>query len=294
MELHQLHYLRAVVRLGSVTRAAEEVHVAQPSVSKQIRVLERELGVPLLHRVGRRVVPTVAGIVLADLADRVFDDIERTVAGIAGAESDVAQRLALCVTETVADHLVPAALARVRDEWLKARVSVEMLGTDDALARVISDAVDFAIVVLPIADTRVEVAPLFREPVLLAAPIGHRFARSPHVAVADALSEPSLMLSMRGHGLRAQVDALAAARGVTLEARTEMRSQQALLAMVAAGAGVAFAPRIAVGRRRDIVALPLDPPLEREVGWVRRPGRHLPALAGAFLEAIAAAAQDLA
>lgn len=291
MELHQLHYLRAVVRRGSVTRAAEEVHVAQPSVSKQIRVLERELGVPLLHRVGRRVVPTAAGMVLADLADRIFDDIDRTVAGIAGAESEVAQRLMICATETVADHLVPAALAALRADWPRARISVEMLGTDDSIARVVADAVDLAIVVLPITDTRVEVASLFREPVLLALPPDHRLARSGQIAVAEALSEPSLMVSMRGHGLRAQVDALAASYGAALDARTEMRSQQALLAMVAAGAGIAFAPRIAVAGRSDIVPLPLEPPLEREVGWVRRPGRHLPALADAFLEAVAAAVQ---
>ena len=66
MELHQLRYLRAVVRTGSVTAAAEAEHVAQPSVSKQMRLLERELGVPLFHRVGRRVVPTDAAVELAE------------------------------------------------------------------------------------------------------------------------------------------------------------------------------------------------------------------------------------
>jgi len=291
MEMHQLRYLRAVVRAGSVTRAAEEEHVAQPSVSKQILALERELGTALLHRVGRRVVPTAAGIALADCVDRVFDDLERTVAEVASATSDVSQRLAICATETVAEHLVPSAIAAVRREWPRARVSVEMLGTDDALARVLADAVDLAIVVLPIGDTRIEAGTLFREPVLLAVPPGHRFAKRKRAALTEALNDPELMLSMRGHGLRAQVDGEALARGIALEARTEMRSQQALLAMVAAGAGVAFAPRIAVRGRDDIVAIPLEPALEREVGWLMRPGRHLPALAGRFLEALRTAAQ---
>jgi DNA-binding transcriptional LysR family regulator len=84
MELHQLRYLRAVIRTGSVTLAAEAEHVAQPSVSKQMRLLERELGVPLFHRVGRRVIPTEAAIELADCADRVFDDLSATAAAIAG------------------------------------------------------------------------------------------------------------------------------------------------------------------------------------------------------------------
>src|SRR5262249_45786439 len=64
MELHQLEYLRAVVRAGSVTRAAEEGHVSQPAISKQVRLLEQELGVALFHRVGRRVLPTEAGLLL--------------------------------------------------------------------------------------------------------------------------------------------------------------------------------------------------------------------------------------
>lgn len=87
MELHHLRYLRSVVRTGSVTAAAEAEFVAQPSVSKQLRLLERELGVPLFHRVGRKVVPTDAAFALASLADRVFDDIASTLGDIAGTDS---------------------------------------------------------------------------------------------------------------------------------------------------------------------------------------------------------------
>ena len=81
MELHQLRYLRAVVRTGSVTAAAEAEHVAQPSISKQMRLLELELGVPLFHRVGRRVVATEAAVELAECAGRVLDDLASTARG---------------------------------------------------------------------------------------------------------------------------------------------------------------------------------------------------------------------
>jgi len=84
MELHQLRYLRAVVRAGGVTRAAEAEHVAQPSISKQIRVLESELGTPLFHRVGRGVLPTDAGLLLAECAERMLDDLAATTSAIAG------------------------------------------------------------------------------------------------------------------------------------------------------------------------------------------------------------------
>lgn len=244
MELHQLRYLRAVVRAGSVTRAAEAEHVAQPSVSKQLRLLEREVGVPLLHRVGRRVVPTEAAHALADCADRIFDDIASTLAGLSGADGPSSLRI--CATETVTDNLLPPPLTALHSRYPEARVRVEMLGTDDGIARVLADEVDFAIVVLPLADSRLDIHPMIDEEVLLAVPRGHPFADRGAVPLDEALSDPGLLLSMPGHGLRALVEAGAASAGIALSPRIELRSQQALLAMVAAGGGIAFAPAMSV------------------------------------------------
>lgn len=282
MELHQLRYLRAVVRAGSVTKAAEAEHVAQPSVSKQLLLLERELGVPLFHRVGRRVVPTESADALADCADRVFDDISSTIAGLSGAEDGGSLRI--CATETVSDNLLPPALTLLRARYPNARVRVEMLGTDDGIARVLADDVDFALVVLPLADSRLEVHPLLEEEVLLAVPRGHAFSALPAAPIAQALVDPGLLLSMPGHGLRAMVDERAASLGLPLAGRIELRSQQALLAMVAAGGGIAFAPEMSMRAATGIVALPLEPKQWRQIGWVRRKGRHIPPIGLRLLE----------
>lgn len=288
MELFQLRYLRAVVRTGGVTAAAEEEHVAQPSVSRQLRLLEQELGVALFHRVGRRVVPTEAGIALAECAGRLLDDLETTVRTITGSGGGALQRMALCATETVTDWLLPGAIARLSEQIPALRVSVEMLGTDDSVARLLSDRADLAIVVLPLVDGRLDVHPLFDEPVLLAVPRGHAWSRAETVPLEQALGSAALLFSMPGHGLRAQIESEASARGIALQPRVEMRSLTALLAMVAAGGGITFAPRIAVEHRGDLVAVPLDPPLERSVGWARRRGRHLGGAATQLLEAVAA------
>lgn len=289
MELHQLRYLRAVVRTGSVTAAAEAEYVAQPSVSKQLRLLERELGTPLFHRVGRRVVPTSAALHLADAADRILADLAAAAAAVAGPAAPAAASVHLCATETAADHLIPPALVRLAAAWPQARVSVEMLGTDDALARVLADDVDFAIVALPIADSRLEVNELLEEDVLLAVPPGHRLASADVAPLAAVLADPTFLLSMPGHGLRAQVDAAAGELGVEIAGRIEMRSQQAVLAMVSMGGGIALAPRISVAGRSDVLGLPLDPPLRRSLGWVRRRGRHLSPVARALLQELGAA-----
>jgi DNA-binding transcriptional LysR family regulator len=287
MELHHLRYLRAVVRTGSITAAAEAEFVAQPSVSKQMRALERELGVPLFHRVGRKVVPTDAAVALADCADRMFDELAATLAGIAGPGSTRGGNLKMCATETVADHLLPPALSELRGRYPGCHIRVEMLGTDDAIQRVLADEFDLAIVVLPIADSRLEIETLLTEDVLLALPRAHPWLERPSVPMEEVLEEPNLILSMPGLGLRAMVDEAAAHHGVALRTNFELRSQQAILAMVAAGGGIAFSPRMCLAGREDVAGIELEPRLRRELGWVRRRGRHLPHIALELLELLA-------
>lgn len=288
MELHQLRYLRTVVRLGSVTRAAEAEHVAQPSISKQIRLLERELETPLFHRIGRRVVPTEAALQLADCAERVLGDIADTAAALAEPGGGP-QHLTICATETVANYLLPKALAKVLAAQPALRVSVEMLGADDAVARLLADRADLAIVPLPVVDGRLEVEQLLAEEILLALPASHPLAEGHGpVPLGVALSDPALLLPMRGHGLRSTIEQAAAEHGIQLRGRLELRSQQALLAMVAAGTGIGFAPRIAAAGQRSIAARPTEPSLHREVGWVRRRGRHLPSAAFELFALLAA------
>ncbi len=282
MDLQQLRYLRAVVRTGSVTKAAEQEFVAQPAVSKQLKSLEQELGLPLFHRVGRRVVATDAAVRLADCTDRMLGDLADTVAQISQG-SAAPQRLAISATETVVDHLLPGALSWLLGEYPRLQLSIEMLGTEDAIARVVNDQADLAIVVLPVTDSRLEVHALLTEPVLLAVPLAHPLAREDVVSLATALGDPGLLLSMRGLGLRQTVEEAALAAGVELAGRLELRSQAALLAMVAAGAGVTFAPAMAVSGREDIVSVQTEPGLSRQLGWVRRKGRHLPSAAEALL-----------
>ncbi len=286
MELHQLRYLRAIVRHGSVTAAAGVEHVSQPSVSRQVGLLERELGVALFHRVGRGVVPTEAAHQLADLADRLFDELAATTSAITARDESAPATLRICATETVADHLVPPALAPILKRFPNVSASVEMLGTVDAVARVLEGEFDLAVVVLPISDSRLEVTPLFREEVLLAVPGDDP---SGTASLPEALARNDLLLSMRGLGLRAQVDAEASATDIHVASRVEMRSQRALLAMVAAGAGAAFVPAIsATAAGPGVTIHRLDPALHREIGWVRRKGRHLPPAASAFLARLTA------
>lgn len=283
MELHQLDYLRAVVRTGSITRAAATVHVAQPSVSRQIKLLEREVGVPLLHRVGRRIEPTEAALLLAACAERIFDELSETVDALAQLASSRTGTLRLCATETVVDFLLPSALTELRRQRPGVHVSVEMLGTDTAIDQVINGAVDLAFVVLPLADSRLEIHPLLEESILLAVPATHPWHARHFIPLDEALASPDLLLSMPGHGLRAQLEYEAQQRSLSLKSRIDLRSQQALLNMVAYGAGIAFVPAMSAIPRNGLVIRPVDPTMSRAIGWIVRRGRRLPPVASTLI-----------
>lgn len=294
MELQQLRYLRAVVRTGSVTAAAAAEYVSQPSVSKQLRQLERELGIPLFHRVGRRLVATEAAQALSDMAERIFDDLASTVAQVSAPGELAGGSLRVCATETVTDYLLPGVLTAWAARFPRARISVEMVGTEAALDEVLDGKADLAVVVLPISDTRLRVEAILREEVLLAVPRGHRWAGRETVELAEAVHAPELLLSMRGIGLRRQIEEAAGASGVELAERIELRSLHALLAIVAAGGGVSFAPAMALRERTDVAALHVEPRLWRRIGRVQRKGRHLSVAGAGFVELLERAAADSA
>src|SRR5436190_16083556 len=111
MELRHLRYFEAVARLSHVTRAAAELHVAQPALSKQLRDLEDELGVALFDRVGRRVQLTEAGAALLSHARLILTQVEAARAAMAE-RIDLHRGLAtIGAPPTVGTHLLPGALA---------------------------------------------------------------------------------------------------------------------------------------------------------------------------------------
>src|SRR5690606_22788816 len=113
---------------------------------------------------------------------------------------------------------------------------------------------------------RLVVDTVLREEVLIAVPPGHSWAKLDVVRLADAVEAPDLLLSMRGIGLRKLIEEAADTHGAEPAGRIELRSLHALLAMVASGGGVSFAPAMALRGRTDVVGVAVDPPLERKIG----------------------------
>ncbi len=195
MELHQLRYFVAVAELGHFTRAAERCFVAQPSLSQQIGKLEKELGKPLFDRLGRVVRLTEAGRALYEQAVTILASVEeakRQVADTAGEQGGV---VSVGAIPTVAPFLLPSVASAFQRRFRGSHVVI----FEDLTAHVIDNCLrgelDVGVLALPVADTRLQVEPLFDEELLLALPAGHALTKKRRVTIDDLNGQAFILLS---------------------------------------------------------------------------------------------------
>lgn len=284
MDARQLAAFLAVVEHGTVTRAAPAVHVSQPALSQTVRGLELELGTPLFHRIGRRLVLTAAGEALVAPARQVVRDLDLArravidVAGVAGGTLD------LVVLPTLAvDPAAPLVGAfRSAHPGVSVRLAATE-GTTDALERVEDGRAEVAL-------TDAETVPglvVYRlsEQVFRAVfPPGAAPAKRRAIKV-EALAGMSMVTTPPGTSSRRILDRATEAAGVRPVIAVESGPRDAILAMVVAGAGAALLPAPladeAAAQGADV--RDVDPPLTRAVTLAHRDAPLSPA-AAAFVE----------
>jgi len=204
MEMHQLRYVVAVARTGNFSRAAEQCHVAQPSLSQQIQKLEDELGERLFDRMKREAKLTPHGEVFLHRAVKILEEVDAAKREATDAQHLLRGTLSVGVLPTIAPYLLPDALAAFAEKF----PGVEIVLQEDTTARLVKLAlgyeIDFAIASRPIADEGLEVRDLFAEELRVALPPGHPLTRKRTLSIAD-LEKERLIVMKEGHCLGDQV-----------------------------------------------------------------------------------------
>ena len=283
MELHQLRYALRVNETRNFTRAAEELHIAQPSLSQQIRKLERELGFPLFERGPARVQPTPEGALFLPHARAVLDRLAEAV--LAAEEIRGVQRghVTLGISPIAGARLLPPLLRLARERFPGIAVETREGGLEELLTLLEEGAVDLAMVLLPVADARCAVTPLLDEEIVLVLPAGHALAATPTVDLALLRDEPFVLLTQE-YGLRRRVEEECAAAGFAPHVLHASRDVGVVQALVAAGLGVTLLPAGAV--RHDLATricrvLSGGAPPHRRIGLAHRSDRYVPLAARA-------------
>jgi DNA-binding transcriptional LysR family regulator len=292
MELRQVQYAVAVIDHDGFTRAAAALYVSQPSLSQGVANLETELGTPLFHRVGRRVVLTPAGEAFQEPARQLLRDA-RTIRDIVGAVAGLqAGRLDLVALPTLA--VEPAARLVAAFRRAVPLVAVRLVEPEDseALLAMVRDGRSELGFTEVSPGNDLESLDLGSQEILAVCPPGTRIGRGNRLPVAR-LASMALVATPPGTSTRRLVDEAMASADIRTRIAVETDQREAILPLVLGGAGTTFlpAPLAAEAGRRGAIIASLDPPLVRRVGIVHRSGPLSPA-ATAFLELASAGTDD--
>jgi LysR family hydrogen peroxide-inducible transcriptional activator len=290
MELHQLRYFLAVARTKNFSRAAEQCHVAQPSLSQQIMKLEDELGERLFERTKREVSLTPAGDLLRVHAERVLQEVELARDGVREFRGLVRGRVVLGVLPTVAPYFLPQRLRAFSSRFPAVEVVVHEDTTDQLAAAVLAKEVDLALVSLPVERVGLAAEEFFDEKLLVALPAGHALAKRPRLTFDD-LEREAFILMKEGHCLSGQALQFCRINGFAPQISFRSAQIETVLAFVAKGWGVSVVPEMACNRPMRGVRFRTLAGMKRSIGIIYRKARPLSHASRALVDFLRDAAE---
>lgn len=284
--LPQLRVFEASARLGSLTRAAEELHIAQPTASVQIKKLSETVGLPLFEQVGKRVHLTDAGQRLyAGCHDvfRALSAIEEALNGMRVIESGHL-RLAVC---SAGKYFAPRMLGAFIQRYPGVEASLEIHNRKTLIGRLANNEDDLYIFASLLERDDVVTQALLPNPMVVFARDDHPLANARQVAFERVATEPFLMREP-GSGTRLLATRLFAQRGLTPRIRMELSTDEAIKEAILAGLGVAIMSRFTLGLEPEssrLICLDVEGfPLENHWHFAYPVGKQLSATARAFMD----------
>ncbi len=257
--LTQLAVFEAVARLGSFTRAGEELHIAQPTVSVQVKKLAATIGLALFEQSRRKITLTEAGRELYALCQDIFDRIQQVEGRLAGLRTRSGAKLRIAVS-TTGKYFAPRLIGKFWEAHPGVEVSLSVMNRQNLLHRLEADLDDIYVLSDPPEALSAVVHALMPNPLYVYARDDHPLARRRNVSFAEVAREP-LLLREPGSGTRLACEEIFATYRVQPQARLELDSNEAIKQSIVAGLGVAILSRHAVGsetRRGHLVQLDVE------------------------------------
>jgi DNA-binding transcriptional LysR family regulator len=271
MDMRQLEMFRAVAEEGAFTAAAERLHVSQSAVSRQLKLLEEELGTLVFHRMGRGVTITGAGQLLLAAAHRISREIDDVVSQISDTKALQRGVLSIGGGMTVCLYILPKLLKKFRAHYKQMELRVTTGSADGILRLLRTREIEIALLTLPIVAADLEVVPVLKEEMVIVTAARHALARERSVDPQKLARHP-LILFETGSNTRRVVDEFFLAEEIPHNVIMETENVEIIKSMVASGLGVTIIPYAAIageGRHSRFRWMRLrGRRLYRETGWV--------------------------
>ena len=281
----QLEIFEAIARLGSFTRAAEELHLTQPTLSMQMKKLTDIVGVPLFEQVGKKLYLTEAGHDLAHASREVFGSLDRFTMAVAERQGLKKGRLSL-IAVTTASYFAPRLLGDFMHRYPGIDVSLKTTNREQVLASLADNLHDLYILGQPPVDIEVIAKPFMRNPLVVVAAPGHPLAGKKRIPLSGLVAESWLMREP-GSGTRNAVERLFAEHGLELKPRMELGGNEAIKQAILAGLGISVMSTQALALNPVDQFAILDVqgfPIHRQWFAVYPAGRQLSTVARHFLD----------
>lgn len=287
MDLRQLDMFKAVAEEGSFTSAARKLHVSQSAVSRQVKLLEDELGGRLLHRGPRGVTLTREGELMLSLAHRLNREVKDVVAQIAETQHLLRGSLTVAGGMTVCLHVLPQVLRKYRTTYKGVDLKI-VTGRNEAILTLLrAHEVDLALLTLPVPERDFHVIPVLKEEMVVVTAPNHPLAGERSVDVETLASHPQILYEVGSNTRRVQ-DRLFAQTDRPLNVAMETENVEITKAMVGAGLGITLIPYAAIAREvrsgRFAIIRVRGQRLFRQAGWVYLASDYVPPPITAMLE----------
>ncbi len=291
LNFRHLQAFVTVARLNSFTRAAKLLHVSQPALTKQIRQLEKTLGIRLFDRDTRTVALTHMGTELNPVVAQLLREIEGVVFNTQELAAKGRGILRVAALPSLCSTILPTALARFRAQHPGVSVVLRDVVAQRVISMVKAEEVDFGVGSAPSPDPDVRFTPLLSDQMVVAFPAKHSLGQCKVVKLKQLVRVP-LVLMTADSSVRKLVDAAFASIGQLIMPAYEATYMSTAAGMVKAGLGVTILPSSAIqmGELAGLVTRPISrPAITRELGVIEKPARSLSPAADGFLRTIKAA-----
>ncbi|CAG9174477.1 LysR family transcriptional regulator [Cupriavidus respiraculi] len=285
--LRQLRVFLAVARHGSFSRAADAVGLTQPAVSRAVADFEEALGVRLLDRTTREVLLTDAGEALVPALERLLGQLDDTLEETRQLGERYRGRVVIASAPTISARLMPLYVAACARRYPDIRLSVRDNVQADGLEQIRAGAVDFGVLIDPMAREGLTTAPLATDPFCFVCRCDHPLAGKSSVPWS-ALDGLPLVLLDSASGSRPLIDQIFARHGIAPHVVQEMGHSASVFGMVEAGIGASVLPSFSLPlpAASSLVSCALTPAEERRIVMVRREDRSLSPSAAAVWELV--------
>ncbi|HUI59084.1 MAG TPA: LysR family transcriptional regulator [Steroidobacteraceae bacterium] len=282
--LRQMKVFAAVARHLSFTRAARELHLTQPAVSQQIKLLEAEVGLPLFEKIGRKVQLAPAGEELLRYATQAIELLREAAESLAAMRGLKRGVLKLGAVST-AKYFAPSLLSAFTPAYPEVTIKFGVGNREEIIKQMAANEIDLVIMGRPPRELETVAAPFARHPLVIIASPDHPLAAKRHIPLRQ-LSSEQFLIREEGSGTRASMEHVFRERNVSFRASMEVSSNETIKQAVMAGMGISFISAHTVGLELaagklvclDIVGLPIV----RDWYVIHLQDKHLSPIATAF------------